>query len=366
MQARRGWLRVEKPGFGEFQRRRRESPGKYITVSAGKRNCFMMGSTMSLRHFLRVAQIVLLAAFPVLAAESPIAHGVKPASEGDIGAGEGPAWHPDGNLYFTGKGHISRRDAKGDVQMFREASGGANGLLFDQQRRLVVCESRNRRITRTESNGEITVLTDKYEGHRYNSPNDLTIDSKGRIYFSDPRYGRRDDMEMKEEGVYRIDAPGKVTRVIGTEVERANGVLVSPDDKFLYVADNNNNTAGGARKLYRFRLKSDGSVDLKSRKLIFDWKDGRGPDGVKMDQKGRLFVAAGLNKAHPPYETAERFKGGVYILSPNGKLLDFVPVPVDEVANCAFGGADLRTLFITAGGTLFSIPVDTPGIVPWK
>jgi gluconolactonase len=179
-------------------------------------------------------------------------------------------------------------------------------------------------------------------------------------------------MEMRDtdgrfmEGVYRIDAPGKVTRVIGREVERANGVLVSPDDKFLYVADNNNNNAGGARKLWRFGLNADGSIDPASRKLIFDWRDGRGPDGVKQDRKGRLYVAAGLNKTHPPFESAAEFKGGVYILSTEGKLLAFVPVPVDEVTNCAFGDVDLKTLFITAGGTLWSVRMDTPGFVAWK
>jgi len=248
------------------------------------------------------------------------------------------------------------------VQVFRE-SAGANCLLFDPQRRLVVCESRNRRITRTEPDGAITVLAESFDGHRFNSPNDLTIDSKGRIYFSDPRYGRRDDKEMRDregrlvEGVYRIDAPGMVSRVITHEVERPNGVLVSPDDEFLYVADNNNNNAGGARKLWRFRLNSHGAIDAASRKLIFDWHEARGPDGVKMDRQGRLYVAAGLNKANPPFETADKFKGGVYILSPDGELLDFVPIPVDEVTNCAFGDLDLKTLFITAGGTLWSIRV---------
>jgi len=308
---------------------------------------------------------VLFALSLLQAADSPLAPGAKPKNEGAIGAGEGPAWHSGtGSLYFTGANRITRRDSAGHVvTVFRESAGGANGLLFDQQQRLVVCESRNRRITRTEPGGEITVLTDRYEGHRYNSPNDLTIDAKGRIYFSDPRYGRRDDMEIAEEGVYRIDAPGEVSRVIGREVERANGVLVSPDDRFLYVADNNNNNVGGARKLWRFRLKRDGAIDPASRKLIFDWQDGRGPDGFKMDQKGRLYVAAGLNKPHPPFESADKFKGGVYILSPEGKLLDFIAIPVDEVTNCAFGGADLKTFFITAGGTLWSIRVDTAGAV---
>jgi gluconolactonase len=235
-----------------------------------------------------------------------------------------------------------------------------------------VCESQGRRITRPERDGSITVMADQFEGHRFNSPNDLTMDSKGRIYFSDPRYGRRETMEMTDaqgklvEGVYRIDAPGKVARIITHEADRPNGVLVSPGDQYLYVADNNNNNVGAARKLWRFNLKADGSIDAASRRLIFDWENGRGPDGVKMDRKGRLFVAAGLNKPHLPAETADKFKGGVYILSPEGKLLEFVPIPNDEVTNCAFGGEDLKTLFITAGGTLWSVGVDTPGRVPYE
>jgi gluconolactonase len=111
-------------------------------------------------------------------------------------------------------------------------------------------------------------------------------------------------------------------------------------------------------------LRADGTIDPSSRKLIFDWRDGRGPDGVKADRAGRLYVAAGLNQSHPPYESAAKFKGGVYILSPEGKLLDFVAIPVDEVTNCAFGGPDRKTLYITAGGTLWSIPVTTPGWAP--
>jgi gluconolactonase len=144
-------------------------------------------------------------------------------------------------------------------------------------------------------------------------------------------------------------------------VDRPNGILVSPGDRYLYVADNNNNSAGAARKLWRFDLKHDGSIDPASRKLIFDWRTSRGPDGFKMDQKGRLYVAAGLNKANPPFETAAPYKAGIYILSAAGKLLEFVPIPTDEVTNCAFGGADLRTLFVTAGGSLYSVAVSTPG-----
>ena len=255
------------------------------------------------------------------------------------------------------------------MSVFRE-SAGSNGLLVDVQGRLIACEASKRRVTRTELDGSITVLADSFEGKRFNSPNDLTIDSRGRIYFSDPRYGSRDGMEIRDsagrpvEGVYRIDAPGEVYRVISHEADRPNGLLVSPNDEYLYVADNNNNTVGGARKLWRFAPQPDGSIEPASRTLVLDWKDGRGPDGMEMDQAGRLYVAGGRNESKPPYETADEFKGGVYVLSPSGELIDFVAIPVDEVTNCAFGGADWKTLFITAGGTLWSIPVNSPGLTP--
>src|SRR5205807_6587179 len=190
---------------------------------------------------------------------------------------------------------------------------------------------------------------------------DLTVDSQGRIYVSDPRYGPNAGTDIRDEhgrvieGVYRIDTDGKVTRIIDRELDRPNGVLVSADDRFLYVADNNNNTLGGARKLWRFDLDRDGGVHPGSKKLLYDWGTGRGPDGVKQDRKGRLYVAAGLNRPNPPFEPAKDVKGGIYVLSPDGKLLAFLAVPTDEVTNCAFGGADRKTLYITGGGVLYSI-----------
>ena len=163
------------------------------------------------------------------------------------------------------------------------------------------------------------------------------------------------------EGVYRIDGPGKVTRIITREVDRPNGILVSPDDRYLYVADNNNNTEGGARKIWRFDLKKDGSIDPNSRKMIFDWHTARGPDGFKMDREGRFYVAGGINRA-TQYETTNEFQGGVFIISPEGKLIQFVPVPKDETTNCVFGGPDLKTLYITSGGSLYSIRTRTAGL----
>jgi gluconolactonase len=297
---------------------------------------------------------------------SPVPRGAHPRDHGLIGAGEGPAWK-DGSLYFTDGRHINRMDENGRTTIFRDEAHAhaANGLMFDREGRLVACESGARRVTRTERNGAITVLADRYHGQRFNTPNDLTMDSKGRIYFTDPRYGPRTGMEMRDaegrlvEGIYRINAPGEVIRLEAPGVERPNGILVSPRDEFLYVCDNNNNTHGGARRLLRFRLRADGTLQPGSRTVVFDWKNGRGPDGMKMDRAGRLYVAAGVNKRNE-FETDE-FKAGCYILSPRGRLIDFVPTAPDEACNCAFGGYDFKTLFITSGNHLWSVPVWTAG-----
>jgi gluconolactonase len=299
-----------------------------------------------------------------------LAPGARPVLLQEKGAGEGPAWHPQLGLLTSGEGHIFRRDLHGKQSIYRQGAG-SNGILFDRQGRLVYCDAVRRRVCRVEADGSLTVLTERYEGKRYNQPNDLTMDSRNRIYFSDPRYGDRKDMELEDaagrkiEGVYRIDPDGTVARIIAHEVDRPNGLVVTPNDRFLFVADNNNDTVGGARKLYRFNLQQDGTVDLKSRKLVHDWGKTRGPDGMKLDAEGRLFVAAGLNRSNPPAEIQSQPTAGVYVFSPEGRLLLFVPIPRDETTNCAFGGPDLRTLFVTAGGSLWSIRVQTPGRPVW-
>jgi len=320
------------------------------------------------RLTLRLVMLVTLSF--TAGAEEIVAPGSKPELLQEQGAGEGPAWHPELGLLTSGGGNIWRRDREGKQTIYRE-NAGTNGLLFDKDGRLVMCQPGQRRVSRLEKDGSLTVLADAYEGKRFNQPNDLTIDSRGRIYFSDPQYGDRSKMEMvddagrKIEGIYRIDPEGRLTRIIAHQLDRPNGVVVTPDDKFLYVADNNNNTVGGARKLWRFDLKADGTVDFATQKLIYDWKSTRGPDGVKLDSAGRLFVAAGLNRQNPPYETQDKPTAGVYVFSPAGELLRFIPIPRDETTNCAFGGDDLKTLFITAGGSLWSIRVNTPGKPVW-
>jgi len=286
----------------------------------------------------------------------------------ETGAGEGPAWHPELGLLTSGEGHVNRRSRDGQQEIWMK-DAGSNGLRFDDQRRLVICQSASRRIVRRELSGELTVLADSYNGQKFNTPNDLTIDARGRIYFTDPRYGDRASMEMKDadgrevEGVFRIDPDGSITRIITHEVDRPNGIAITTDGRFLFVADNNNNTRGGARKLWRFDLQPDGNIDPATQTLVYDWGTTRGPDGMKLDTAGRLYVAAGLNRPHPPHETADPPTAGIYVFSPEGRLLEFTAIPRDETTNCAFGGPDGRTLFVTAGGTLWSIRTTTPGQV---
>lgn len=289
--------------------------------------------------------------------------GAVPKDHGLIGAGEGPAWK-DGALYFTDGKHINRMDSKGHTTVFRH--NASNGLLFDREGRLLACESGRRRVTRTENDGRITVLADRFRGKRFNSPNDLCMDSKGRIYFTDPRYGSRDGMEIflppsikgsavpkSIEGVYRIESPGEVTRILCDGAERPNGIFITPDDRHLFIADNNNNNLGGSRKLLRYDLDENGDVEFGSRKVIFDWEDSRGPDGIKIDEQGRIYVAAGRNEI-TEHET-NRFRAGCYILSPGGRLIDLIPTAPDEATNCAFGGPDGKKLFITSGKHLWSV-----------
>ncbi len=285
--------------------------------------------------------------------------------------GEGPAWHPQKGIFASGQGGITRLDLDGTPGIFA-ANAGTNGLLFDRQGSLLACQPGKRRVVRFGADGRETVLADSFGGKKFNQPNDLSLDSRNRLYFSDPRYGPRDDMQLLDadgktiEGVYRIDPDGTLERVLGREVERANGVLVSADDRYLFVADNNNNTAGGARKLWRFELTAAGKVRPDSGKVLKDWFTGRGPDGLKQDSRGRLFVAAGRNGINPPGETARDIPAGIYVVDPEtGKQLDFLAIPTDEVTNCAFAGTDKKTLLVTGGGVLYSVRVKDAGRIIW-
>lgn len=280
---------------------------------------------------------------------------------------EGPAVDADGNVFFSdiAGNRILKMDAKGAMSVFRADSGRTNGNTFDAQGRLISCEGTEmgvgrRRMVRTDmKTGKVEVLTDKFEGKRYNSPNDVVVDTKRRIWFTDPYYGpHRDILELDAEGVYRIDPDGKVTRVLDQkQIDRPNGIVITPDAKTLYVIDSHPK-AGGNRKVWAFDVGDDGS--LSKQRLVYDFKKGRGGDGMRLDRKGNLWVAAGISYKRSDGEDTS-VSPGVYVIAPEGKLLGRIPVGEDLITNVAFGGADMQTLYVTAGKTLYQIRVSTPG-----
>jgi gluconolactonase len=280
---------------------------------------------------------------------------------------EGPAADADGNVFFSDipGNRMLKMSPEGTVSVFRGDSGRSNGNAFDGEGRLITCEGYGlglggrRRIVRTDmTTGKMTVLTERYEGKRYNSPNDVCVDEQGRIWFTDPRYGDRSGMEMEHEGVYRLDPDGSVTRVLTQpDVQKPNGIAIAPDGKTLYIADSNDVT-GGNRKIFAFDVSEQGM--LSKQRTVFDFLQGRGGDGIRTDMQGNLWVAAGIRNPRPPGETTD-VPQGVYVISPKGKLLGRIPIPEDYVANLAFGGPQRRTLFVLAGTGVYSIPVTVSG-----
>jgi gluconolactonase len=282
---------------------------------------------------------------------------------------EGPAVDEAGSLYFSDLigSRIFKLTTTGQMTVFRSDSGRTNGNTFDQQGRLISCEGAEqgpggrRRVVRTDlRSGQVTVLTDQYEGKRYNSPNDVCADSLGRIWFTDPYYGEdRGDLEMDAEAVYRIDPDGKVKRVLSQpDIERPNGLAITPDNKTLYVVDSNSRP-GGNRKIWAFDVAADGT--LSGRRLVYDFGRGRGGDGMRLDLQGNLWVAAGILIPRTSAETAD-VPAGVYVIDPKqGKLLGRIPIPEDVTTNLAFGGPDRRTLYVTSGKSIFKIPLAVTG-----
>lgn len=295
--------------------------------------------------------VLLFAAGSLRAGDAPLVpEGAKLEKLWGEGAfTEGPAHGPDGCIYFSDIGNrILRFDpATRKTTEHRNPSGRANGLYFDPEGRLVACEGANtggnRRVTSTDKDGKVRVLADRWKGKRFNSPNDLTIDLKGRVYFSDPRYGGNESREIDTESVYRIDADGTVTQII-TDVEKPNGIILAPDMKTLYLADSN---PRGKRQLLSFPLKEDGSVGVK--KVLHDFGNDRGIDGMTIDVRGNLWATAGRGKT-----------AGVYAFTPEGKKTGFIPTPEDPT-NCVFGGKERKTLYITAGKSLYRIDVKAEG-----
>ena len=274
---------------------------------------------------------------------------------------EGPAPAADGTVYFsnitflfaTGNqpGHIMRYDPKtGKTGVFRSPSNMTNGMQFDAMERLLSCEGADgggRRIVRTDmKTGLSEVLASHYDGKRFNSPNDVTIDEKGRIYFSDPRYVGEQSIEQIVMGVYRIDLDGSVHRIIA-DAGKPNGVMVSPDQKTLYVASHDDGTfnfakpgkyRNGMMAILAYDLHEDGSATF--RKKLIDFAPHDGTDGMACDVDGNVYAAL-RDPARP----------GFIVLSPAGKELAFIPTP-DLPTNAAFGrGAERRTLYLTYGNS---------------
>lgn len=262
---------------------------------------------------------------------------------------EGPAEGPDGGIYFSDIGdRIMKFDPKtGKTTEFRKPSGRSNGLKFDAMGRLIVCEGANtgggRRISITGKDGTIKSLADRWNGKRFNSPNDLTLDSKGRVYFTDPRYVGKEPREIDTESVYRIDPDGKVAQII-TDVTKPNGIVVSPDGKSLYLAASN---ANGPKQLLSYPLHADGTVGAK--KVLFDFGKERGIDGMTFTTDGMIVAAAGSKAA-----------AGMYFFHHDGKKIGFLATPEDP-SNCCFAGPGRKTLYITAGKSLYRIQMAVSG-----
>jgi gluconolactonase len=269
---------------------------------------------------------------------------------------EGPAQGPDGLIYFTdvANNRILRFEPKTRKhEVFRADSNGSNGLLFDSKGRLVACE--RSRLTRTDmKSGKVDVIAANFEGKPFNGPNDVTVDSKGRLYFTDPSSDAKGI-----PSVYRLDPDGKLARILtAPDTEWPNGIVISPDDKTLYLIEAHK-VEGGTRAIRAYDLSPDGAVS--NRRVLYDFYPGRSADGMAIDQQGNIYAAAGLHRRRGTHETLDT-KCGVYVISPQGKLLRFIPIPEDTITNTAFGGPDMRTLYITAGKTLFQVPTDIAGL----
>ena len=269
---------------------------------------------------------------------------------------EGPVW-------FAGKHELLFSDIPADrivrwvprkegsaVETFRTPSGQSNGLTFDKQGRLIACEHANRRVTRTEPDGTITVLADRFEGKRLNSPNDVVVKSDGAIYFTDPPYGVDSKLrELDFQGVYRISpkaigpstSSGRTLALLARDFNKPNGLAFSPDEKILYVADTEGTAETNGGFIRAYDVAADGTL---ANGRIFTQVPG--PDGMKVDVEGNIYCTAA---------------DGVEVFSPSGKKLGVIS-PAEQPANCAFGDADWKTLYMTCRTGLYRIRVNIAGV----
>lgn len=255
---------------------------------------------------------------------------------------EGPAWDGSG-LLFTEivADNIRRYDPEtGRCDVWRANTNRANGLMFDREGRLYACEGGGRRMVRYDGD-ETTELASTFEGRRLNSPNDLAIDAEGRVWFTDPRYGNRDGLELDHESVYRLDTADDGTWQISRmtfDMIRPNGLLISPDQSTLYVAETPTDGDGGC-ELLAYAILADGTLGPK--RVLHSFHPHRGIDGMCLDRDGNIVATAGWRASGPGPMIA--------VFSPEGDLLETHPLPVDYPTNCTFGGPDLTTLYVTSG-----------------
>jgi gluconolactonase len=343
-----------------------------------------MASAYRRRAAFLVLAALLLAAPGALAAEDSrepiVPKGARLEKIFDKGVilTEGVAVAPDGMVYFSDitftfaareqkrtpeAGHIWKLDPKSlKATIFRSPSGMSNGIKFDARGDMIVCEGADfggRRVTRTDmKTGKSYILAGLFEGRPLNSPNDVTIDEQGRLYFSDPRYLGHEPIEQPVQAVYRIDPDGRVHRII-TDAAKPNGVCVSPDQKTLYLISNDNGNFAigklpkdaplykGEMTLRAYDLAPDGTA--KFRKVLVDYAPQEGGDGLVCDKAGNLYVAV-----------RDATRPGIRVYSPAGKELAYIPTEVPT--NVCFGrGAESRTLYITAGHSLYRIRLGREG-----
>jgi gluconolactonase len=267
---------------------------------------------------------------------------------------EGPVWFPAGRYLVWSDIPANRMlrwcEDSGQVSVFRAPSNHSNGNTIDSQGRLISCEHLTRRVTRTEIDGSISVVADRWRGKRLNSPNDVIVKSDGSIWFSDPSYGiasdnegERAESETDGQHVYRVDPNGEVERMID-DMEQPNGLAFSPDERLLYVADTGaTDRPDGPRHIRRFAVSADGR-SLSGGEVFAESTSGL-IDGFRVDREGRLWTSS---------------NEGVQCWDPDGTLIGKVLLP-EVVANLTFGGAKRKRLLICGTSSLYAVTTMTNG-----